>query len=89
MIRIVIEYVLLFLLPTLVYLAYVYLTRRETSGTARTLDDAPLIWLFAAGALLILGAAAYVSTTTEGGKPSLGYEPAVIKDGKIEPGHLK
>lgn len=72
MIRIVIEYVLLFLLPTLIYLAFVFLTRQEASGTVKTLDDAPLIWLFAAGALLILGAAAYVSTTTEGRQADAG-----------------
>jgi hypothetical protein len=89
MIRIVVEYVLLFLAPTLVYLAYVLLTREPAGGAAKALDDAPLIWLFVAGALMIMGALTYVGTTTEGGKPNLGYEPAIIKDGRIEPGHLK
>jgi hypothetical protein len=89
MIRILIEYVLLFLAPTLVYLAYIYLTRPEPGGSVKMLDDAPLIWLFIAGAVLILGALAYVSTTTQGGRPNLGYQPAIIKDGRIEPGQLK
>ena len=55
MIRIVAENILLFLLPTIVYIAYVYLTREESPGAARMLDDAPLIWLFIAGAVLVVG----------------------------------
>ena len=46
MIRIVIENILLFLLPTIVYVAYVYMTRDEKPGATRVLDDAPLVWLF-------------------------------------------
>ncbi len=54
MIRIVAENILLFLLPTIVYIAYVYLTREERPGAAHVLDDAPLIWLFIAGAVLVV-----------------------------------
>ena len=52
MIRIVAENIVLFLLPTIVYIAYVYLTREEKPGASSMLDDAPLIWLFVAGAAL-------------------------------------
>ena len=54
MIRIVAENILLFLLPTIVYVAYVYMTREEKPGAMRVLDDAPLIWLFVAGAALVV-----------------------------------
>jgi hypothetical protein len=87
MIRIVIENILLFLLPTIIYVAYVYMTRDEKSGPARLLDDAPLVWLFAAGAVLMLVTLVIFGSTT-GGKPGQTYTPPVLKDGHIEPGHL-
>lgn len=89
MIRIVIENVLLFLLPTAIYAGYVYLTRRDTqSGSAGVLDDAPLFWLFGAGVALVLVTLLAVSSTT-GGKPGQTYTPPVLKDGRIEPGEIK
>ena len=87
MIRIVAENILLFLLPTIVYIAYVYLTREERPGAARVLDDAPLIWLFIAGAVLVVVTLASFGSVT-GGKPGGVYTPPSIKDGRIEPGHI-
>jgi uncharacterized protein DUF6111 len=88
MIRIVAENILLFLLPTVIYIAYVYMTRDQKPGATRVLDDAPLIWLFAAGvAVVLITLIAFGSTT--GGKPGQVYTPPVLKDGRIEPGHLE
>lgn len=87
MIRIVIENILLFLLPTLCYLIYVVVTRSDSKGGIAVLDDAPLIWLFAAGAVLVLVTLVFFSTTS-GGKPGQVYHPAVLKDGRIQPGHI-
>jgi hypothetical protein len=88
MLRIVIENVLLFLLPTIVYVAFVYMTREERPGAARVLDDAPLIWLFIAGvAMVLIVLTAFGSLS--GGKPGQIYVPPALKDGKIEPGHLE
>ena len=42
MIRIIVENVLLFLLPTAMYVGYVLLTRRTTSGGG-VINDAPLL----------------------------------------------
>ena len=50
MIRMLIENILLFVLPTLAYLAYVYLARKESSTGRDVLADAPLLWLSVAGA---------------------------------------
>lgn len=88
MIRIVLENVLLFLLPTLAYVAYVMLRRRagDKKSAQDVLDEAPLVWLFAAGAILMMVGVAYFATTS-GGKPGQGYEPPVYRDGKIVPGH--
>ena len=87
MIRIVAENIVLFLLPTIVYIAFIYLTREEKPGAARVLDDAPLIWLFVAG-----------PSWSSSRWPPSARSPAAsrvrsirrptFKDGRIEPGHL-
>ena len=86
MIRMLIENILLFVLPTLAYLAYVYLARKESSTGRDVLADAPLLWLSVAGAALVL-TGMIVFGSTKGGTPSQGYEPPGMKDGKIVPGH--
>jgi hypothetical protein len=88
MIRIVAENILLFLLPTIVYVAYVYMTREEKPGAMRVLDDAPLIWLFVAGAALVVITLVSFGSVT-GGKPGQVYTPPAFKDGRIEPGHIE
>ena len=95
MIRTVIENLLLFLLPTVIYVAWVLLNRRrngtsgETDGRAAgVLDDAPLIWLVAAGAALVV-ITLIVFGSASGGKPGQVYQPPVFRDGKIEPGQIK
>ena len=88
MMRIVAEIILLFLLPTLIYIAYVYMTREEKPGAARVLDDAPLIWLFGAGAALVI-ATLVVFGSISSGKPGQVYIPPVLKDGRIEPGRIE
>jgi hypothetical protein len=87
MIRIVAENIALFLLPTIVYIAFIYLTREDKPGATSVLDDAPLIWLFVAGAVLVVATLATFGSVT-GGKPGQVYTPPSLKDGRIEPGHL-
>ncbi|HWB45284.1 MAG TPA: DUF6111 family protein [Hyphomicrobiaceae bacterium] len=87
--RIVIENVLLFLLPTLVYVAYVVLMRRGASSAGTVLNEAPLIWLFIVGAVIVGATLAYYATTTPGGKPGDLYIPPHMEDGHIAPGRLK
>src|SRR5262249_20420326 len=89
MIRVVIENVLLFLLPTAIYLAYVLLMRRETTSPATVINEAPLIWLFILGALCVTATLVYYATVSPGGTPGQVYIPPRMKDGKIEPGQLK
>lgn len=91
MIRIIIENVLLFLLPTLAYAAYELLKRLgrpDNAPAAALLDEAPLIWLFASGAGLVM-VAMLMFGSTSGGKPGQAYEPPVLKDGQIQPGRIK
>jgi hypothetical protein len=86
--RVIIENILLFLLPTAAYVAYVLLTRRTTTTAGAVLNDAPLIWLFVAGALLVV-VTLTVFGSTSGGKPGQHYTPPRMKDGRIEPGQIK
>ena len=86
--RVVIENILLFLLPTAVYIGYVLLTRDNTSA-GTVVNEAPLVWLFITGALLVGATLIYYGTTTPGGKPGAVYTPPHMKDGRIEPGTLK
>jgi uncharacterized RDD family membrane protein YckC len=85
MIRIVVENILLFLLPTLVYVAYVLVTRGRAGNP---LDDAPILWLIVAGVVLVFATLIAFGTMNEG-TPGQAYEPPVLRDGKIEPGRIR
>jgi hypothetical protein len=91
MIRVVFENVLLFLMPTAIYIAYVMLVRRTGQSPKQVLDEGPLIWLSLAGiamiaaVLLVFG----VRGTLDEGEAGRAYEPPVYKDGQIIPGRVK
>ena len=86
MIRWAIESVILFFLPTLIYVGYVALRSRDDAEGRDVLAGAPILWLTALGAVLVV-LVMVVFGSTEGGRPGEGYEPPVYKDGKIIPGH--
>jgi hypothetical protein len=94
MMRVVLENMLLFLLPSLVYVAYGLLLRepgrdgvKGGQRAAQVLDDAPLLWLFVAGAALVIVTLVAFSSSS-GGRPGQHYVPSVLKDGRVEPGHI-
>ena len=82
MLRILLHYVLPFVLPFLVYTAYVFLLRGRTPGW---LGDAPWVALAVAGVVLTA-----ISLATWGlmtGQPTdRAYVPARFEDGRIIPG---
>lgn len=88
MIRIVIENLLLLLLPTLVYFAFMFLTRRNSQSGRQIVNDAPLLWLFAAGVMCAMVALAFFVRTSEFG-PDDRYIPTIYKDGEIIPGRIE
>jgi hypothetical protein len=90
MIRVVIENILLFLLPTVAYIIYVYVGRgqEEAASPGAILSQAPLVWLFLAGALLVIITLVAFGSTS-GGRPGQAYEPPAMKDGRIEPGRIR
>jgi Family of unknown function (DUF6111) len=104
MLRLVIENILLFLAPTLLYVAFVWLRRTpdqaadsvsspdQPGGSAPTLNDvlsdAPFVWLAAIGAALVVAVLLLFGSVSTS-NPNGTYEPAVYKDGKIIPGRIK
>lgn len=86
MIRFVIENILLFLLPTLVYAIYVAVTRDDRHKGI--LDEAPLAWLMLAGCVLVVLVLATYGSDSRG-KPGQHYVPPSMKDGHIEPGRIE
>jgi hypothetical protein len=85
MIRIVVENVFFFLLPTLFYIAWVAFRDDEWSGLAAIVREAPLLKLFIAGAALMLTTLIAFSSRTYNA-PQDVYIPQSMHDGKLEPG---
>ncbi len=86
MIRVVIENIVLFLLPTALYALYVAATRGDAHKGI--LDEAPLAWLMLTGTVLVFVVLAAFGSNT-GGTPGQHYEPPSMKDGHIEPGRIR
>ena len=87
--RVIIENIVLFLLPTLVYVGYRLLMRQlgrdVAAGDAHVLEGAPLMVLIGSGVLLVL-LVTVVFGSVSGGKPGEVYVPSRIENGKIIPG---
>lgn len=80
--RVLLINLLLLALPAMLYYAYVWAARRD--GRQGEIKAAPLLWLFAAGLLLMVaGIASFIGQ--DSGKPGQKYYPAYIKDGVVMP----
>ena len=90
--RVLLEYVVPIVLPSLLYLAWLaYENRRVANGgegTVRRWQEGPWAWLFAAGvAIAVAGTfvlALWRSSGIEG-----HYVPPRVEDGRIVPGHME
>ena len=91
MIRLIIENIILFLVPTLTYVIFVMLRRSQDrdNTVARALDSAPLALLFSVGFILMISVLGYFGTQSTGGKPGQTYLPPELVDGKIKPGRFE
>jgi hypothetical protein len=94
MIRVVIENRLLFLLPTMLYAAWAVFKHYQSESDGppdhqQMISDAPLMWLFSVGAILVLLTLFAFESSSTGGKPGQHYQPPSMKDGRIEPGHIE
>lgn len=88
MIRVVIEIMLLFLLPTALYVSFALLTRGPETTSTAIISRAPVLMLAILGASLV-SIVLSIFGNAGNGRPGQAYEPAVIKDGKVIPGRMK
>lgn len=86
MIRIVLENIFFFLLPTISYLVYVAFKRDDWPGLWTVLRNAPLVQLFVTGAALMIVTLVAFSSTS-GHRPGEAYTPPSYEDGKLQPGN--
>ncbi|MFA5955650.1 DUF6111 family protein [Hyphomicrobium sp.] len=86
MIRIVIENIFFFLLPTFFYVIWIAFSEDKWPGLMTVLVQAPLVRLFVAGAALMLLTLTVFSSRTYN-DPNDVYVPASVVNGKLEPGH--
>jgi len=87
MIRVVLVNLLLLLLPTIIYFAYVYL-RRQRVPNEDIVADAPIFWLLAGGVVLML-VALVILGQWETGDLAGNYVPPRFEDGQVVPGHFE
>ena len=93
MIRIGLECALVFMLPAIVYFGYKFMMGEladTTTGKPKPpgdiLEEAPLVWLFGLGCLLLAGSLLTFATLQDQNIDQ-PYEPAIYKDGRIQQGH--
>ena len=85
MLRIALIDIFMFSLPILIYGAY--MLAAKGSAPMDVWQDAPVLWLLAAGCgLLLITMATLIQFS--GGKPGGTYHPATSEDGVIKPGEI-
>ena len=90
MLRTTLIHILILLAPTILYIAFLILTRRvqlSRSQAAETLRKMPWVRLLGTG-LILAAASLVVWALTVGGDPEGTYVPARIVDGEIVPGEV-
>jgi hypothetical protein len=89
MLRISLIDILMFALPFLLYGAYVLVTRGapRSAAPADLWQGAPVVWLLAAGGVLLLITMATLISFS-GGKPGGTYHPPSLQNGVIKPGEI-
>lgn len=87
MLRVILLNMAIFLVPFILYGAYMILVRRHQDKNSLW-RDAPILWLFSAGLVLVLFVV-FTLISFERQEPGGVYHPPVYKDGKIQPGYIE
>ena len=88
MLRVILVIFTMFLLPFAIYIAYQFMNRIDDGKPGgAVLESMPLIPLALAGTLLVALTLAVTATISD--KNQGTYEPAVIVNGKVQPGRIK
>lgn len=88
--RVLLQYLLPLLLPTILYLAWWWaFGRRQVHGgdQAAELTDGPWYWLIIGGVLLMAGGLIYTALTS-GEAPGGRYVAPHLEDGRVVPGRV-
>ena len=88
MTRILLQYVLPLILPTLVFVGWALLTRRRKAGQVFAWEGGPWFWLILAGVVLLAGVLSY-QAITGGSAPGGTYVPPRYEDGRVVPAEVK
>ncbi len=89
--RVIIQYVLPLLLPTLIFVGWLVLTRKPGETRAEImarLQGGPWYWLVVAGFTLMAAGLIYLGVSLDD-PPESVYVPPSVEDGRIIPGHMK
>jgi Family of unknown function (DUF6111) len=86
MLRVILVNLGMFLLPFALYTAFQFLSRVD-DGRSSVVEGLPLLPLTLAGTILVAATLAITATMSE--KHQGAYEPAVIINGKVQPGRIK
>ncbi len=91
MIRLIVENILLFLAPTVLYVIFTMIRRGSArdNTVSSALNGAPLPVLFVVGFVLMVSVLALYADKSEKGKPGQRYVPPTVVDGKLQPGHFE
>ena len=88
MIRVLIEFLLPFLLPIAIFVAWILLSHRwqgQDQSVAERLRGGPWLWLIVASVLLLVAALAY-SALTGGAPAGSKYRAPHLEYGRVVPG---
>jgi heme A synthase len=90
MIRLLIQYLLPLILPTVVFLIWAWVGRRRdaTGGFQSRLQEGPWFWLILAGFVLMAGGLVYTALSTSGDAGGTYVAPH-YEDGRIVPGRIE
>lgn len=88
MTRVLLQYLLPLILPTLLYLGWAWLNQRRSAGPVEQLREGPWFWLVLAGVALM--AAALVATALMSGvEPGTRIIAPKYEDGRVIPWHTE
>ncbi|OFW45503.1 MAG: hypothetical protein A3J29_21490 [Acidobacteria bacterium RIFCSPLOWO2_12_FULL_67_14b] len=89
--RILLQYVLPLVLPTVVFVAWIVLTEKRGASREKLiarLAEGPWFWLVVAGFALMAAGLGYLGLT-EGASPGTTYQAPRYEDGRIVPGEFR
>lgn len=89
MLRVILTYLLPFLLPAIVFIVWTWLRARyieRHGGEPPRFEQGPWFWLFLAGGVLTLASIVATVLLQEGGKPGDTYIAPRVIDGEVVPG---